>query len=63
MHTHELIGYVLIALAIFAHGWISRINTAPPDRLNTFGWGVVILTFIVLIVAAVLYFLRPLLGS
>lgn len=39
-------GYLLIALAVFAHAWVSKLT--PTAVANAVGWFVAILTLIVL---------------
>lgn len=41
-------GAAIVALAIFAHAWVSRLQ-APPPVLSAIGWVIVVLAFIALV--------------
>jgi len=49
MHVPHLEPQFLLALALFAHAWVMRIDDHPNTAVSAVGWAVAILVLVVLL--------------
>lgn len=49
MHIPHIDSQFILALALFAHAWVMRIDDHPSTSVSLVGWTVAVLTLVVLV--------------